>query len=412
MVRKRRLQEEEEAEKEEEKAVLMFKEMKRPNKRKKDDKQRSATAKKFKMEEVDVIPKGWKSREAHPVLGGEASHGQTSFKVTTGDCGDVKSPDGDAIPGCWKPEQAHSEPGGEAQDEPIPGMEATFAPEGWRERADSRLSELRARMKKESQSIINYMDLKRLDETLITIRELWIEPVMEHSLEAGKQVPTFNQTVKSTVDKDLSLADWQCWWRRMEGEADSTRRLERKRVQAEKATFFKDRIQPNLSLTGWTTWWSRMEAERRKEEKLISKNPDWTFTRTYTNNLMKSNFVRRFYSSTNFPNKAEVTSEKYTAEVNIKCGQSPKRKMNFDTICQGSPSKMRKTFSQNLSYWKTLESIEQQTVSTDFALQYFKKNSNSNSKNSHTQLNKVDVVNWREIPDDLPGDPTSSDTPN
>ena len=73
---------------------------------------------------------------------------------------------------------------------------------------------------------------------------------------------------------------------------------------------------------------------------------------------------------------------------------------------------MRKanTFSKNLSYWKKLESLELQTVSPDSTLQYFGKN--RDHKNSHTHLNKVEVVTWQDIPEELTGDLMNSGAPN
>ena len=93
-------------------------------------------------------------RQVHPgpikpgpsVSGDEASHGPTSFMVASGVWSDVKSPEG------------------RKADDNIPS--------GWRERADMRLSVLRAKMEKESQRIIEYLDLKKMNETLEDIKEL------------------------------------------------------------------------------------------------------------------------------------------------------------------------------------------------------------------------------------------------
>ena len=75
----------------------------------------------------------------------------------------MKSPDGwaadDNIPSGWSDVKS---PDGWAANENIPN--------GWRERADKRLSILRARMVKESQRIIEYLDLKKINETLEDIR--------------------------------------------------------------------------------------------------------------------------------------------------------------------------------------------------------------------------------------------------
>ena len=80
---------------------------------------------------------------------------------------------------------------------------------------------------------------------------------------------------------NLHLKDWK----RMVGEAEFARRVDRKARQAEKERFFSDRIQPNILLTGWTTWWSRMEAEKRKEEKFIMNKVEWTRSRAFSNNI-------------------------------------------------------------------------------------------------------------------------------
>ena len=158
-----------------------------------------------------------------------------------------------------------------------------------------------------------------------------------------------------------------------------------------------------------------MEAEKRKSEKAAMSNQDWTISRAYTNNLMKNNFVRRFFlapGSTDFPNKAKEMNDKYTAEVNLKCGQSPKRKINFDTLNQGSPSKIRKTntFSENLNYWKKkIELTEPQNMPTDSALRFSK---TKTSKHSHKHLNKVEVVSWQNSPGGFDDDLTNYDAHN
>ena len=84
-------------------------------------------------------------------------------------------------------------------------------PDGWRERADMRLSVLRARMKKESQHIIDYMEMKKMNKTI----ELWKGEVMTTSPEAGKPRIVFQQAGSSRPDPNLLLTDWTCWWRRM-----------------------------------------------------------------------------------------------------------------------------------------------------------------------------------------------------
>ena len=143
------------------------------------------------MEEQDdkKVPKGWKSDQVHTdpiklglVLGGEASHGQTSFMAASGGHNDMKSPDG------W------------TTDENIP--------DGWMVRADMRISILRARMKKESHHIIDYLELKKMNETIETIRELWKGEVMTTSPEDGKPRIIFPQAGSSKSDSNLLLTDW------------------------------------------------------------------------------------------------------------------------------------------------------------------------------------------------------------
>ena len=207
----------------------------------------------------------------------------------------------------------------------------------------------------------------------------------------GERRIIFPQAENPRLDPDLLLKDWACWWRRIEGEAECSRRQKRKERQAEKESFFRNRVQPKIILTGWTTWWSRMEAEKIKEEKFAMRNAEWSKSRTYANNKKKESFIRKFFHtprSTSRPSKPRNQMEKCTAEVNIRCGQSPKRKINFDTISQGSPAKIRKTktFSQNLNYWKNIENT--QVVPTDSALRTKTKTVNI----SHTRLIRSEVV--------------------
>ena len=179
----------------------------------------------------------------------------------------------------------------------------------------------------------------------------------------------------------------------MVGEAECARRLDGKARQAEKERFFSDRIQPNILLTGWTTWWSRMEAEKRKEEKFIMNKVDSTRSRAYSN-IKKETFIKRFFLTTCSTSRLiEPNSqmEKYAAEVELKCGQSPKRKNDLDNISQGSPAKIRKvnrTFSQNFNYWKTMENT--QVVPTASNLRTETKTKTGIV--SHTRLTKLEVV--------------------
>ena len=155
-----------------------------------------------------------------------------------------------------------------------------------------------------------------MNETIETIRELWKGEVMTTFPEAGKPRIIFPQAGSSRPDPNLLLTDWTCWWRRMEGEAECTRSLERKDSQAEKESFFKNRVQPNIILTGWTTWWSRTEAERRKEEKSVMNNIDWSKSRAYTNNIKKDNYIRKTFhmpSSTSRPSAPRCQFEKCAA---------------------------------------------------------------------------------------------------
>ena len=145
-----------------------------------------------------------------------------------------------------------------------------------------------------------------------------------------------------------------------------------------------------------------MEAEKRKEEKFVMEKVEWSKSRTYTNNIKKESLIRNVFHtpcSTSRPSAPRNQMEKCAAEVNVRCGQSPKRKNNFDTISQGSPAKIRKTntFSQNLNYWKNIENM--QVVPTDSALLTKSKTENF----SHTRLSRSEVVKWLDSPGKLNG---------
>ena len=171
--------------------------------------------------------------------------------------------------------------------------------------------------------------------------------------------------------------------------------MERKDRQAEKESFFKNRVQPNIILTGWTAWCSRMESERRKEEKSAMNNIDWSKSRAYANNIKKENYNSKFVhmpSSTSRPSAPRCQFEKCAAEVRIKFGQSPKRKNNFnpETFNQGSPAKIRKTstFVQNLNYWKEIENT--QVVPTESAL----RTKTKTEIHSHTRLTRLETIHY------------------
>ena len=145
-----------------------------------------------------------------------------------------------------------------------------------------------------------------------------------------------------------------------------------------------------------------MEAEKIKEEKFAMRNAEWSKSRTYANNNKKESFIRKFFHtprSTSRPSTPRNQMEKCTAEVNIRCGQSPKRKINFDTISQGSPAKIRKTktFSQNLNYWKNIENT--QVVPTDSAL----RTKTKREIHSHTRLTRLEVVTRLDSSGELNG---------
>ena len=95
----------------------------------------------------------------------------------------------------------------------------------------------------------------------------------------------------------------------MEGEAECSRRWERKERQAEKESFFRNRVQPNIILTGWTTWWSRMEAEKRKEEKFVMEKVEWPKSRIYTNNIKKESLIRIFVPHALFHKQTECAKK-------------------------------------------------------------------------------------------------------
>jgi hypothetical protein len=133
-----------------------------------------------------------------------------------------------------------------------------------------------------------------------------------------------------------------------------------------------------------------MEAEKRKEEKFALNKVDCSKSRAYLNNIKKQNLLRNFVhtpqsSSSSSAQRRQI--DKCVAEVNIKCGQSPKRK-NFDIINQGCPAKFRKTntFSQNLNYWKMIENS--QIMPTVSNLMSKTKTGNI----SHTETTKLEVV--------------------
>ena len=59
--------------------------------------------------------------------------------------------------------------------------------------------------------------------------------------------------------------------------------------------------------------------------------------------------------------------DRVKADVSLKCGQSPKRKMKPDCTILGSPAKKQKRskkFSENLNFWKN-KVIGQSEVPTD-----------------------------------------------
>ena len=189
----------------------------------------------------------------------------------------------------------------------------TFQMDG---RKEQRLSVLRYRMEKESQWIIQYLDIKKVNKILEDIGKLSTE----------ERMATFPQAGNSKEKPTLLLKDWT-WWKRMEGEAECARRLDGKARQAEKERFFSDRIQPNILLTGLPIWWSRMEAEKWNEEKLSMNKVDWTISRAYSNNIKKETFIKEFFPtprSTRRLREPNSQIEKYAAEVELKCGRKGK----------------------------------------------------------------------------------------
>jgi hypothetical protein len=194
----------------------------------------------------------------------------------------------------------------------------------------------------------------------------------------------------------------------MENEAECTRRMDRLTRRDVKKRIFSDRVHPNILLTGWKTWWSRMEAESKREEHSRWMEDDWARSRGYQNNMRKETFVRKFFTTPGSRRGGTSTDslvDRVEANVILKCGQSPKRKLKTEHIITGSPAKkqkLSKTFSRNLNFWKNKENGPHE-VPTDLIERTKTKNI------SHTHITISEVVRQRDSPGGIDGSFTKED---
>ena len=123
-----------------------------------------------------------------------------------------------------------------------------------------KLEILRKRMLAEKKNIIEYLEIKKLDENLTGVCYLWVD----HQERKGSH----------RREDDWLPEGWNDWWRWIEIEAVNDHRKSRLSKSKRKQEEYKERTMPNLILVGWRTWWSRMESEASR------RNRSWAETST------------------------------------------------------------------------------------------------------------------------------------
>ena len=152
-----------------------------------------------------------------------------------------------------------------------------------------------------------------------------------------------------------------------------------------------------------------MEAERTREEHSRGLDKDWAKSRSYSNNMRKESFVKRFFSTPGSTDGNMYTNDivnRVEANVKTNCGQSPKRKIKDDILIPGSPAKKQKfnkTFSQNLSFWKCKENYPYD-LTTDSIVRTKMNNI------SQKQITSSEVVRQKVSPGGLAGNIANKDT--
>ena len=81
-----------------------------------------------------------------------------------------------------------------------------------------------------------------------------------------------------------------------------------------------------------------MEAESKREEHSRWMEDDWARSRGYQNNMRKETFVRKFFTTPGSRRGGTSTDslvDRVEANVILKCGQSPKRKLKLNILSRG-----------------------------------------------------------------------------
>ena len=322
--RKIRMKREEEEEKREEEEILAFKARKRPSKRKKEkEKEPQPQRKKPRLstsheEGVSQDPQDSqvKTQETHSLLGvlpegGKYQEGVELLGVAV---------------------ERDLETRNVARD-----MKA----------GKRRLLELRKRMAEERLRIINYMDVKRMEEILPDIEMLWVQ--RNSDMKAGRM----------RTDLDWIPSGWTDWWRMVHAGAQDQARELRIQQAVRKKEEYQDRVARDRILIGWRAWWSRMMAEAKRE---LAVNEKEMSARTHTKPI-KSYFKTRNSVIDKPVQSGWKTSEEGGSSSSTLSGQqnvsiTPKRKVFLQPSVGESPLKKRKLppiFLEKLLYWRNKE---------------------------------------------------------
>ena len=275
-------------------------------------------------------------------IGGEVCHQQTSVTVPTNEEGLDTVPD-NGKPAVW----------GEASLQqtsfavPTDGKGNTKTPES-EEPAERNITVLRRRMEREKVKVLEYIDKKNETELLLDVAMFWKRAEDDNAKreEHSRRLENFRERIQ----QETLLQGWCSWWTRMEEEASSSRRLDKKRKADVKKASFTNIIIPNLMLVGWRGWWQRMEAEARKDQARLEKEEDWIKSRSQNNRELKSSFIQKYFGIvivTSLKKEEDSPVEDIGTEISGRhISLTPKRKMSFNhTLTNSVEKKSRQKIS-------------------------------------------------------------------
>ena len=218
--------------------------------------------------------------------------------------------------------------------------------EGNQKDGKTKLLALRRRMASEKRWIVDYLNTRRMEETLPEIRNLWNAP---DRLEVTTVVPTMAGKLK----EEWNLQGWNSWWNMVNKEADQARAARIRKASKTKEGHV-ERVASDKTLIGWRGWWSRMCAEAKRDQagtKMISKTkPIHTY---FDKVISKENQAQGGQLGWRGSSSSLLSLGK--GNIILK---TPKRKQFLQPLMGESPGKKRKlspVFAEKLLYWRERE---------------------------------------------------------